>query len=315
MALSDAMRTRLEGLVKSKDVVLFMKGSRHFPQCGFSATVVGILDKVGVTELETVNVLADPAVREGIKELSSWPTIPQLYVKGELVGGCDIVKEMFASGELHKLLGKSPGASAGAADVKPPTITILDGAARAFRDAAAQAEGDVLRLEIDAQFQNDLYFAPAAAGDIAVTSNGIAVHVDAATAARASGVTIDFVTDAKGGAGFKIDNPNEPPRVKSLTVAETKALLDAGKLELFDVRPEAERSLALIAAAHALDEAGQKRLMALPRHAPIGFHCHHGVRSRRTAEQLLREGFTSVYNVEGGIDAWSQDVDPAIPRY
>src|SRR5438552_19050719 len=104
MPVSDAMGAKLAELVKSKDVVLFMKGSRHFPQCGFSATVVGILDKVGVGKYETVNVLSDPEVREGIKEFSSWPTIPQLYVKGEFLGGCDIVREMHQSGELAKEL-------------------------------------------------------------------------------------------------------------------------------------------------------------------------------------------------------------------
>src|SRR6516165_11593261 len=104
MPLSDAMRNQLSELVKSKKVVLFMKGNRHFPQCGFSAQVVGILNEF-LPSYETINVLADPAVRDGIKEYSSWPTIPQLYVGGQFVGGCDIVKEMFASGELHKVLG------------------------------------------------------------------------------------------------------------------------------------------------------------------------------------------------------------------
>src|SRR4051812_11839310 len=128
MALDQAMREKLSQLVKSKNVVLFMKGNRQFPQCGFSATVVGILDKVGCapTELETVNVLSDPAVREGIKEFSSWPTIPQLYVGGEFVGGCDIVKEMFASGELHRVLGKAaPEAKAPPAPVSV-AITISE---------------------------------------------------------------------------------------------------------------------------------------------------------------------------------------------
>src|SRR5271156_4445281 len=86
-------------LVTSKKVVLFMKGSRHFPQCGFSAQVVEILNKL-VPTYETVNVLADPDMRDGIKRFSDWPTIPQLYVDGKFVGGCDIVKEMFANGEL-----------------------------------------------------------------------------------------------------------------------------------------------------------------------------------------------------------------------
>ena len=85
--------------ISSNDVVLFMKGTPQFPQCGFSGQVVQILDYLGVT-YKGVNVLADPEVREGIKQFSNWPTVPQIYVKGEFLGGCDILREMFQSGEL-----------------------------------------------------------------------------------------------------------------------------------------------------------------------------------------------------------------------
>jgi monothiol glutaredoxin len=104
MTLDDATRRRIDQIIGSDRVVLFMKGSRRMPQCGFSATVVQILDRF-VPEYTTVDVLADPRIREGIKEYSSWPTIPQLYVAGEFLGGCDIVREMYASGELQKALG------------------------------------------------------------------------------------------------------------------------------------------------------------------------------------------------------------------
>jgi monothiol glutaredoxin len=103
--MDHATRDRIEELVNQHRLVLFMKGNRNFPMCGFSAKVVGILKEVGV-EFETVNVLADPAVREGIKEYGNWPTIPQLYVDGELVGGCDIVSDLYASGELPAKLGR-----------------------------------------------------------------------------------------------------------------------------------------------------------------------------------------------------------------
>ena len=94
--------TRIAELVKSNDVVLFMKGTALFPQCGFSSRAIAILDRLGAT-YETVDVLQDPDIRNGIKEYSDWPTIPQLYVKGEFVGGCDITREMFQSGELASL--------------------------------------------------------------------------------------------------------------------------------------------------------------------------------------------------------------------
>lgn len=85
-------------------VVLYMKGSPDFPQCGFSANAVGILRACGVDELFTVNVLEEPEIRQGIKEFANWPTIPQLYVNGEFVGGCDIIREMYETGELQKVL-------------------------------------------------------------------------------------------------------------------------------------------------------------------------------------------------------------------
>ncbi|MBY9067774.1 Grx4 family monothiol glutaredoxin [Hyphomonas sp. WL0036] len=95
----------IDKAVKENDVVLFMKGTPTFPQCGFSSVVVQILDYLGVEYVAT-NVLADQAVREGIKAYTNWPTIPQLYVKGEFVGGCDIIKEMFENGELRDLMAE-----------------------------------------------------------------------------------------------------------------------------------------------------------------------------------------------------------------
>ena len=95
--------SRIDSDVRNNDVMLYMKGTPVFPQCGFSATVASIMNAIGV-EYHSVDVLQDPEVREGIKQYSDWPTIPQLYVKGEFVGGCDIVREMFESGELLELL-------------------------------------------------------------------------------------------------------------------------------------------------------------------------------------------------------------------
>ena len=102
------VKQRIQQLVDSHPIVLFMKGTKSFPQCGFSNTVVQVLKREGV-EFETVNVLADPDIRQGIKDFSNWPTIPQLYVKGKFLGGCDIVTEMHQSGELAKELGAAKG--------------------------------------------------------------------------------------------------------------------------------------------------------------------------------------------------------------
>jgi monothiol glutaredoxin len=98
-----AVKDYIEGEVNSNDIVLFMKGTPDFPQCGFSGQVTQILNYLGV-EYKGVNVLADDDIRQGIKDYSDWPTVPQLYVKGEFVGGCDIVREMFQASELQNLL-------------------------------------------------------------------------------------------------------------------------------------------------------------------------------------------------------------------
>ena len=101
--MTDA-KQRIDEIVQGHDVVLFMKGTALFPQCGFSSRAVAILDHLGVP-FETVDVLQDPEIRQGIKEYSDWPTVPQLYVKGEFVGGSDIMMEMFENGELQELIG------------------------------------------------------------------------------------------------------------------------------------------------------------------------------------------------------------------
>ncbi|MFL6858564.1 MAG: Grx4 family monothiol glutaredoxin [Allosphingosinicella sp.] len=103
---------RLDEIVNSNDVVLFMKGTALFPQCGFSSRAIAILDHLGVG-FETVDVLQDPEIRQGIKAYSDWPTIPQLYVKGEFVGGSDIMMEMYEAGELQQLLTDKQVAKAG----------------------------------------------------------------------------------------------------------------------------------------------------------------------------------------------------------
>lgn len=100
--MDDQTKDRIQGEIGSTDIVLFMKGTPVFPQCGFSAAVVQVLNHVGVP-FKGINVLDDMAIREGVKEFSNWPTIPQLYVKGEFVGGCDIIREMFETGELTDL--------------------------------------------------------------------------------------------------------------------------------------------------------------------------------------------------------------------
>ena len=101
--MDSELKQKIQGMIDSQRVVLFMKGNKLFPQCGFSARVVQILKETG-TDFKDVNVLADPSVRDGIKQYSDWPTIPQLYIAGQCIGGCDIISELFEKGELKELL-------------------------------------------------------------------------------------------------------------------------------------------------------------------------------------------------------------------
>lgn len=284
-----------------------MKGTRHSPQCGFSAQVVQILDAL-VPDYETINVLADSAIRDGIKEYSSWPTIPQLYIRGEFVGGCDIVKELYSSGQLEQKLGVTAQA------VAAPKIKISPNAAKAFRESL-EGDDEFVRFQVTPRWDHELSIGAKQPGDLEVETGGLTILVDRMSAPRADGVEIDMVKTSQGPA-FKITNPNEPPRVRPISPAELKERLDRGdQLELIDVRSREEREIALIEGSKLLDEPVGRKLANMDRSTTLVFHCHHGPRSQRAAEMFVSQGFKNVYNLVGGIDAWSRDVDPDVPRY
>jgi monothiol glutaredoxin len=310
MALEENVRQEITELIGANEVVLFMKGDRRSPQCGFSATVVGILDSM-VSEYHTVDVLSAPHIRDGIKTFSSWPTIPQLYVKGEFVGGCDIIQEMFGSGEIYTALGVEP------VEIIQPKIEITATAAEALQQASAQhgGSGRELHLSVDATFQSHLSIAPRTPADVEAITSGVVLLLDPISASRADGITID-VSDTPNGQAFKVDNPNAP-RIQSMSVGELKAALDAidEVLELLDVRTPEERAIAAIPGAVHLNEQEAARIESLPRDTKLVLHCHHGGRSQQAAEQFIALGFSQVFNVIGGIDAWSQEIDPDVPRY
>lgn len=307
MSLDPAVRERIQTLLAQNPVVLFMKGVPGAPQCGFSAKASGILESLGV-EYAGVDVLADPDIREGIKVFGNWPTIPQLYVRGELVGGSDIIAGLMDSGELFGLLGVSEP------DRTPPQITITPAAAEAIRGAMADADGLALHLSIGPRYEAQFQLAPAGRG-IVSESQGIQVHFDIASAQRARGIEIDWVEDVRG-AGLSIRNPNAPPPVKPISVRDLHDRIVAGSIDVIDVRPAAARAIAPFPEPHdVLDETTRARLETLPKDVPIAFLCHHGQSSRQVAEHFRGLGFHDIYNVEGGIDAWSVDVDPSVPRY
>lgn len=196
-----------------------------------------------------------------------------------------------------------------------PTITVTAAAAGALRDALA-GHGRAIRLAVNERFEHDLSFATPAAGDVAVPLDaGLTLVLDRESAVRAEGVAIDYV-DGPQGPGFTIRNPNQPPRVVQLSALELKAMRDRGeRFELVDVRTLEERAIASIDGSRLLDAAYHQALLHMDRDTPLVFQCHHGVRSQAAAEYFLEAGFRSVYNLRGGIDAWSQIVDTAVQRY
>ena len=309
MALDPQIKQKIDQLVSSDPVVLFMKGTRSFPQCGFSASVVNILNTL-IPKYATVNVLSDPDVRGGMKEYSDWPTFPQLFIKGEFVGGADIVRQMFESGDLEKKLGDL---------VKPAAPVTLSISARAAQELSAALKdgtpGDVIHLTITPSWEHQLDIGAKEPSHVTTESSGVTVQLDRASAARAKGVTIDFVEDASG-AGFKIENPNRPPMVREINAKALKDLIDSGKVkEIYDVRTPKERDIAVLPGSKLLDDSVMAQIEQLPKDTPLAFHCHHGGRSRAAAEHFVKQGFSTVYNLAGGIDAWSKDVDPSVKRY
>ena len=309
MSLSPELRQRIERTLSSNRVVLFMKGDPRSPRCGFSAKAVGILDAIS-PGYASVDVLADPEIREGIKEYGQWPTIPQLYVGGDLVGGSDIIEQMLNSGELHEVLGVA------APDRTPPTITISPAAAEAIRRALDSAEPSLgLHLAVDPRFMSQFQLKPVTGQEIVAEASGIRVHLDLASAPRANGIAIDWAEDVRG-AGLAISNPNAPAPVKSMSVQELHDRIVAGAIDVIDVRPAQARAIAPFPQPHeVLDEDSHDRLAALPKDLPLAFLCHHGNSSRQAAEHFRSLGFHDIYNVEGGIDAWAADIDPQVARY
>lgn len=300
------LHARIADTVSRHRVVLFMKGSPAAPQCGFSAKVAGILDSL-LGEYHSVDVLRDPEMRDGIKEFSSWPTIPQLYVSGEFVGGSDIVANLYESGELQEKLGSM-------AAPPSPTVTLSDSASAEFR-AALEDPKECVRLDVTPAFEHDLAVGIPDPRDLVIEANGVRISMSPAAARRANGIHIDLVTTPDGPA-FKINNPNEPPKVKRISATELSARMKQGEgLLLIDVRTEQERKIASIQGARPLDAELSRELESGSKDRTLVVQCHHGVRSQRAAEELVAAGFRDVYNLVGGIEAWSREVDPEVPRY
>lgn len=204
MTPNQGVREDIARSIQSNRVVLFMKGNPQAPRCGFSAQVCSILGDLGIP-FHSLDVLSDPALRDELKTFSNWPTFPQLYIDAQFVGGCDIVTQMYQSGELGKMLGVvvSPP--------KTPKIHITDAAAAALR-AAEPGGAERLRLEITPDQEYDLLFELPRQGDIQIANKGISLCMSATSAKRADGLRIDYV-EGPHSSGFKIDKLHETDQV------------------------------------------------------------------------------------------------------
>jgi monothiol glutaredoxin len=306
--MREEVRQKIDSLINGHPVVLFMKGTKDHPQCGFSKQVVDILNRL-VANYITIDVLANPEIREGIKEYSSWPTVPQLYIHHEFAGGCDIVLDLFRNNQLQNLLKIEKA-------VKKPAIKLSKSALDAFKSVFLdRQDNEFIRIIINANFEHGLSFDKKQDDDFSYTFEDIELVIDPYSALRAKDLLIDYLTQDLD-AGFIFENPNEFKAIKELTVEELKSLQEQDKeFLLLDVRPESERNLAKISFAKPLDEITKEEIAKLNKEQLIIFHCHHGQRSKTTAASWRDMGFLNVYNLNGGIDAWSKKVDSKIPIY
>jgi len=297
MPQSSSTQEKIASQVASHRVVLYMKGTPQMPQCGFSARTAGMLDELLEGDYASYNVLEDDLIREGVKVFGDWPTIPQLYVDGELVGGCDIVGEMFNAGELHEMFGLEKP------DRTPPEITITDRAAQKINEFLSAYPGNHLHFAIDGGWDANFQVGPRQGTEIESESNGLKVLMDLSSAQRARGATIDWVEDVQG-EGLKLDLPGAPAPVEQMTAAELQERMNSGeRLMVIDTRGEDDRAAKPLDFAEPLDADLMARLKDGDVAMPLVFVCNVGESSQQYAEHYRKQGYLQVYNLAGGAEA------------
>lgn len=302
MALDNETRAIIDRLLNTNKVVLFMKGTPQQPQCGFSATTVSALDML-VPDFMSVNVLDHPAIREGIKEYANWPTIPQLYIDGDLIGGSDIVTDMLQSGDLAESLGvETP-------ETKTPVISIDAKGVEVMKKALDDQPGMALHLQIDAGWSHKISLGTDKGSAVRAQVGDIEIHLDPWSAARANGLSLTMEEDLTG-TRFSFDNPNAPPPVNQMTVQTLQQKLDGdAEVILIDVRTDEERAAGSIEGSRQWNEDSMEFIESLPRETEIIFHCATGGRSQALAESIRRRGYTNLHNVSGGMHAWMEEIE------
>lgn len=300
--MSQETHQRIEQMLDENPVFLFMKGTPQTPMCGFSSNTVKILKDLLGDGFASFNVLEDHDIREGIKTYGQWPTIPQLYVDKELIGGNDIVSEMYQTGELHTLLKVEQP------DRTPPEISISDEALSHIMEGLKDRGDHQLFLSIDDEFNTRFSLEMPKGYEVVAVVGELSLYMDVGTAKRAQGIEITWVDELQG-SGLRIQNPNEPPAVEALSVTELKDWFersDVDNPQVFDVRSEQQFAAGSVDHAVRLDKESIQAVEAMAKDTPLVFVCQVGQSSMAAAEFFRKKGFTKVFNLTGGFNAWSE---------
>lgn len=296
--MNEQTKQAIDSLVNNNACVLFMKGNPTHPQCGFSSNTVGILKELLGEKFAYCNVLEDAEIREGIKEYGNWPTIPQLYINKELVGGNDIITEMFNTGELQSMLDL-PQPNKEAAQ-----ITITDTAAENIQKGIQNMGSSVLMLSIDGQYNTRFSIEEPKGYEISSEIGDIKIYMDVGTAKRANGIEIDWVEDLQG-AGLVIKNPNEPKAVNQISAQELKqGMEDSNYSHIYDVRSEQQYLADSIPGSKRLDKTNMQVIEELDKNTPLVFVCAVGNTSQGACDFYRKKGYTNVNNLVGGVAGW-----------
>lgn len=298
--MTDQATQRIEQMLNENPVFLFMKGTPQTPMCGFSSNTVKILKDLIGEGFASFNVLEDPEIREGIKAYGQWPTIPQLYVNKELIGGNDIISEMFNTGELHELLNLTQP------DRTAPTISISDEALNHIKEGLKDMGDHQLFLSVDEEFNTRFSLEKPKGYEIIADVGDLKVYMDIGTAKRSNGVEISWVDELQG-SGLRIKNPNEPPAVQDLSVAELQDWFatDVENPKIYDVRSAEKFTEGSVTGAQRLDKQSISEIEALDKDTPLVFVCQVGQSSMSAAEFFRKKGYTKVFNLTGGYNAWN----------
>lgn len=293
--------SRIEQMLDENPIFLFMKGNPQTPMCGFSSNTVKILKDLIGDGYGSFNVLEDPEIREGIKEYGQWPTIPQLYVNKELIGGNDIISEMFNTGELHELLNLEQP------DRTPPVITITDEALAHIKEGLKDMGDHQLFLSVDDEFNTRFSLEMPKGYEIIADVGDLKVYMDIGTAKRSDGVEISWVDELQG-SGLRIKNPNEPPAVQNLSVAELQDWFatEVTNPHIYDVRSADKVAEGTVDHAVRLDKEAIESIESMDKETPLVFVCQVGQSSMSAAEFFRKKGYTKVFNLTGGYNAWKE---------